>query len=160
MARLSNLKLAYRLFLQAYPYRRVNWRPGARLEKPLRSARIALVTSAGFYLPDQLPFERSIRGGDCSFREVPADADIGSLRIGQTSDAFDRSGIEADRNLAFPLDRLRELVQEGAVGAVAARHYSLMGSIAAPGRLIAETGPEIARRLAAEGVDGVFLTPV
>jgi D-proline reductase (dithiol) PrdB len=160
MARLSDLKLAYRLFMQAYPYRRVDWRPGARLEKPLHAARIALVTSAGLSLPDQPPFDSSVRGGDWSFREIPADADLTALHIGQTSDAFDHRGIEADRNLAFPLDRLKELAQEGSVGTVAPRHYSLMGSIAAPGRLMARTAPEIARRLAADRVDGVLLTPV
>lgn len=160
MARLSDLKLAYRLFLQAYPYRHIDWRPGARLEKPLEAARIALVTSAGLYLPDQASFDPSIRGGDCSFREIPADASAATLRIGQTSGAFDHQGIETDRNLAFPLDRLKELVEDGSVGAVAPRHYSLMGSIAAPGRLIAKTAPEIARRLAADKVDAVLLAPV
>lgn len=160
MARLSDLKLGYRLLMQAYPYRHVDWRPGACLEIPLNAARIALVTSAGFYLPNQPPFDPSIRGGDWSFREIPAGADLGTLRIGQTSDAFDHGGIESDPNLAFPLDRLKELEQGGTVGAVAARHYSLMGSIAAPGRLMAETAPEIARRLAADRADAVLLTPV
>ena len=160
MARLPDLKRANRLFLRAYPYRHIDWRPGTRLEKPLTAARIALVTSAGLYLPHQPPFDRSIRGGDWSFREIPGDANVAALRIGQTSDAFDHRSIESDRNLAFPLDRLRELVQENAVGAVTPRHYSLMGSIAAPGRLIAKTAPEIARRLAADDVDAVLLTPV
>lgn len=160
MARLSDLKLAYRLFVQAYPYRHIDWRPGAALAKPLGAARIALVTTAGFSLPDQPPFDPSIRGGDWSFREIPAEADISTLRIGQTSDAFDHSGIEADRNVALPMDRLKELAAEGFVGSVAPRHFSLMGSLSAPGRLIAKSAPEIADRLVHDGVDAVFLTPV
>jgi len=59
MARLSDLKLAYRLFMQAYPYRYVDWRPGAHLAKPLSQSRIALITSAGYFTPEQPPFDES-----------------------------------------------------------------------------------------------------
>jgi D-proline reductase (dithiol) PrdB len=160
MAHLSDLPLKYRLFLQAYPYRWIDWRPGARLAKPLSATRLAMITTAGYYLPNQQPFDQSIRHDDCSFREIPWRTPIESLQIGQSSDAFDHSGIEADRNLAFPLDRLRELVEEGVVGEAAPRHFSLMGSIAAPKRLLSESAPEIARKLHEDGADAVFLAPV
>jgi D-proline reductase (dithiol) PrdB len=160
MARLSDLQLKHRAIIQAYPFRRLDWHPGAKLAKPLREARIALVTTAGLYLPGQTPFRHSLRHDDCSYREIPADTPIETLRIGQSSDAFDHAGIEKDRNLAFPLDRLRELVEEGAIGQTAPRHFSLMGSILAPGALIRETGPEIARKFHEDGVDAVLLVPV
>jgi hypothetical protein len=35
-----------------------------------------------------------------------------------------------------------------------------MGSIAAPGRLIANTAPDVARMLLEDAVDAVLLTPV
>jgi D-proline reductase (dithiol) PrdB len=69
-------------------------------------------------------------------------------------------GIENHKNLALPLDRLRELKQEGLIGGLAKRHYSFMGSITAPGRLVQITAPEIGRCLAEERVDAVLLTPV
>ena len=160
MAQLSDLKLKYRLLIQGYLFRRVDWRPGAQLTKPLSQARIALITTAGFYLPDQKPFDQSYRHDDCSYREIPWGTSVDMLRIGQSSDAFDHSGIEADRNLTLPLDRLRELVSAGELGEAAPRHYSIMGSIIAPARLISESGPEIARKLRADSVDGVLLAPV
>jgi D-proline reductase (dithiol) PrdB len=160
MARLSDLKLAYRLFMQAYPYRHVDWRPGAHLGKPLSQSRIALITSAGYCSPEQRPFDESILGGDWSFREIRATTPVQTLQIGQTSGAFDHSGIEADRNLALPMDRLTELVKAGVVGQAAPRHFSIMGSISAPGRLISRSSPEIARQLREDGVDAVLLTPV
>lgn len=160
MADLSDLKLVYQLFLKAYPYRRVDWRPGASLQKPLAQARIAVVTTAAFYRPDQPPFDSSIRGGDCSYRVIPADTDLRSLRIAHRSDAFDIRGITRDKNLALPLDRLRALAAEGRIGSVAPRHFSFMGSIVAPGRLIAHTAPEVARMLREDGADAVLLTPV
>lgn len=146
--------------MQTYRYRQVDWRPGAPLAKPLAQARIAVVTTAAFFRPHQAPFDESIRGGDYSYREIPLEADLGSLRIGHKSDAFDHAGIESDKNLALPLDRLRELKAEGGIGDTAQRHYSFMGSISAPARLVSITVPKVARKLSEDQIDGVLLTPV
>jgi D-proline reductase (dithiol) PrdB len=160
VAKLSDLKLKHRLYMRAYPYRHIDWWPGAQLQKPLSESKIAVVTSAAFYGVDQKPFDPTIRGGDYSYREIPEDIKLETLQIGHKSDAFDHSGIEKDKNLALPLDRLRELKQEGLIGGLAKRHYSLMGSITAPGRLVPLTAPEIARKLAEDQVDAALLTPV
>lgn len=160
MASLSDLKPVYRLFMKAYPYRQVDWRPGAKLRRPLNEARIAAVTTAGFFPADAAPFDLSRRGGDCSWRMIPRDTELNTLRIAHSSDAFDARGIQADRNLALPLDRLKELAAERVIGSLAPRHFSFMGSIPAPGRLIRETAPEVARMLAEDAVDAVLLTPV
>jgi len=160
MATLTDLPLKYRAFMRTYPFRRVDWSPGAVLTKPLSDARIAAITSAGYYLPDQPPFDISRRGGDTSYRVIPHDADLNTLRIGNKSDAFDSSGIEADKNLSLPLDRLHHLERHRLIGSVAPRHFSIMGSITAPGRLISRTAPEIAAMLRDDRVDGVLLTPV
>jgi len=160
VGKLSDLKLKYQLLIKGYPFRRVDWRPGATLTKPLNQARIALITTAGFYLPDQQPFDQSFRHDDCSYREIPWGTPTSILQIGQSSDAFDHSGIQADRNLTLPLDRLKELIDAGIVGSSAPRHFSIMGSIIAPAKLINESAPEIARKLADDQVDGVLLAPV
>lgn len=60
----------------------------------------------------------------------------------------------------LPLHRLKELAEKGAIGSVAPRHFSFTGSITAPGRMIAETAPEVARMLLEDEVDAVLLTPV
>lgn len=160
MASLDDLKLSYRLFMRAYPYRQVDWRPGAVLQKPLAEATVAVVTTAAFFLPSQASFDESIRGGDSSYREIPVDADLASLGIAHKSDAFDHRGIEQDKNLALPLDRLREMQSAGEIGALAPIHYSFMGSITAPGRLIKESAPAVASLLKQRNVDAVLLTPV
>jgi len=160
MAKLSDLGLAHQLFMRAYPYRHVDWRPGAIMQKPLAEARIALITTAGFFTPDQTPFDASIRGGDPSFRVIPSVTEVSTLRISHRSDAFDIRGIESDKNLALPFDRFRSLVDQGVVGSMAPRHFSFMGSITAPGHLIATTAPQVERMLLEDGVDAVLLTPV
>ncbi len=160
MAKLSDLKLAHQVFMKAYPYRRADWRPGAVLTKPLRQARVAAITTAAFFTPDQPPFDVSMRGGDCSYRVLPLGTDLNTLRIAHRSDAFDGRGIDSDKNLALPLDRLKALAEEGVIGPVAPRHFSFMGSISAPGRLIDRTAPEVASMLVEDAVEAVLLTPV
>jgi D-proline reductase (dithiol) PrdB len=155
MAKISDVKLAYQVFMNAYPYRKVDWPPGARLKKPLSEARVAVVTTAAFFRPDQPPFDTSIRGGDYSYRIIPIDTDLSTLNIAHRSDAFDIRGITSDKNLALPLDRLKSLAEDSLIRSVAPRHFSFMGSIAAPGRLIANTAPEVARILLEDAVDAV-----
>ena len=160
MAELSELPLAVRLRVAAYRWRRVDPVPWSPLTRPLAAARVALLSSAGLAPPDGAPFDASVRGGDWSHRWVAVDADLAALTESHRSLSWDHAGVAADRNLALPLDRLRELVAAGRVGAVAPRHVSIMGSITAPGRLVAETAPRIVEGLLADRVDAAALVPV
>ncbi len=160
MGELAEFSVKTRLFLKAYPWRRIDPVPSAPLDKPLSEAKIALVSSAGFVLPDQEPFDESIRGGDPSFREIPGDTDVSTLVDTHRSESFDHTGLARDPNLAFPLDRLRELARSGRIGSVSRRHLSFMGSITAPGRLTGRTAPQAARGLVEEGVETALLVPV
>jgi D-proline reductase (dithiol) PrdB len=160
MARLEDLKLTHRLFMEGYPYRLSDWQPGARLKKPLRQCRVALISTAGLHLSDQAPFDLKFQGGDFSFRELPAGTKIQQLQISQRSSDFDRKGAEEDMNVVFPLDRLRELAERGEIAGLNRRHFSFMGSITAPGRLTSNTAPQVAQLLQEDQADAVFLTPV
>lgn len=160
MANVSDLPLRYRILLRAYPWRRVDPVPLARRSKPLCASRVALVTTAGLVRPLDRPFDPAVKGGDFSFRVIGSDANVRTLVEHHRSDTFDHSGILRDPNLAFPLDRLRELAATGEIGEVAPRHLSFMGSITAPGRLARRTAPEAARLLADDGVDVALLFPV
>lgn len=160
MATLDQLPLSWRLFLRAYRWRRIDPVPWAVLRRPLSEARVALVTSAGFHTADQQPFDETVRGGDWSFRRIPADHDRSTLRQSHRSELFDASGIETDPNLAFPLERLRELERERFIGSVGAEHVSIMGSITAPNRLARSTAPEIARLFLERSVEVALLVPV
>ncbi len=167
MAQLKDVSLMERLFIARYPFSKFSPRPGdplasiaTPLRKPLKNCRVALVTTAGLSLPGQPPFDISIKNGDTSFRELPADTVTQTIEMHQRSWAFDHTGVLKDQNLAFPLDRLRELQQRGEIGEIAPHHYSFMGSIVSPSKLIKETAPEVARRLKADAVDVVLLTPV
>ena len=128
--------------------------PFARLAKPLAESRLALVTTGGVHLPDQQRFDIDDYLGDCSYREIPATA----TQLTWTH-AYYRPEEDADLDSVFPLWTLRKLVEEGVVGELNRRHFSFMGAIHDPGPLMEETAPEVAAKLAGDGVDAVFLTP-
>lgn len=160
MGSLDEFSLKVRLFLRAYPWRRIDPVPWTLPRKPLAESRLALVSSAGFLLPGQERFEVNLAGGDGSFREIPSDVDVSTLRDAHRSDSFDHTGMDSDPNLAFPIGRARELAAAGRIGSINHRHLSFMGSITAPGRLIRDHAPEAARRLREDGVDIALLVPV
>ena len=128
-------------------------------KKLLGDARVAVVTTAAFFRPDQPPFDTSIRGGDYSYRIIPADTDLSTLNIAHRSDAFDHRGIESDKNLALPLDRLKSLT----VRASSAPLRRVISASWARLPLRPTHDPhrsEVARMLVEDDVDAVVLTPV
>ncbi|MGD8261255.1 MAG: glycine/sarcosine/betaine reductase selenoprotein B family protein [Desulfobacterales bacterium] len=160
MGDLNEFSFKYRLFLKTYPWRRVDPVPWTPLRKHLKDSRLVLVSSAGIVTSNQKPFDRTIRGGDPSIREIRSDIDVSTLTETHRSDAFDHSGIQQDPNLAFPLERLRELSEDGRIGSLNHRHLSVMGSITAPGRLIKKTIPLVVPKLVEDNVDVALLIPV
>ena len=160
MATLDGLPLWMRALIATYRWRRIDPVPCARLRRPLATVRVALVSTAGLVPAGAAPFDDGVRGGDWSYRVIAGDIDVRTLAEHHRSSAFDHRGVAADRNLAFPLDRLRELAAAGAIGAVAPRHLSFMGSIPAPGRLSTRSAPEAAELLVRDEVDVALLVPV
>lgn len=127
--------------------------PFAPFTKPLSSAKIALVTTGGVHLRGDVRFDIDDPLGDFSYREIPNSAE--ELTWTHAYFADDRS----DLDCVFPLWTLRRLVEEGVVGSLNHRHFSFMGAIHDAGPLIGESAPEVAGKLAEDGVDAVLLTP-
>lgn len=158
--RRADLPLKYRLLLRAYRWRRIEPVPQAELGRPLTDARVGLVSTAGLVPPGVPPFNLDRRGGDPTFRVVPADLPVAALELHHRSDAFDREALAADPNVAYPLEHLHRLAGEGVIGSVAPRHLSFMGSITAPLRLLRHEAPRAADVFVADGVDVALLVPV
>jgi D-proline reductase (dithiol) PrdB len=128
--------------------------PFVRPKKPLDEARLALVTTGGVHLPEQPRFDIDDPAGDCSYREIPA----GAHDLTWTH-AYYRPDEGSDLDAVFPLETLRRLVRDGAVGELSTRHFSFMGAIHDPTRLVESTAPEVAGKLVEDRVDVVLLTP-
>jgi D-proline reductase (dithiol) PrdB len=160
MASIFKLDNLYRFFMKAYPIKSYGTPPNAPFRKELNQCRVALITTAGLHLQEQMPYNERVIGGDCSYREIPNTVKTRDLVLGHRSKAFDSSGTKSDVNLVFPLDRFRELENEGKIGSLNDRHFSFMGSITKPKPLIEKTAPEVGHKLKADDVDVAFLTPV
>jgi D-proline reductase (dithiol) PrdB len=122
---------------------------------PVSRSRLALVTTGGLHRRDDIPFAKY----DQTFRTIPSTVDEGELLQSQSSVGFDRTLRVRDLNVVFPLDRLRDLVEEGALGSLAARSYSLVGA-----QEDSETTAEVISKgliplLSADSVDLVLITP-
>lgn len=121
---------------------------------PLSRRRVAIVSSAGLVRRGGEPF----RGRDADYRVIPGDTRPDRLLVSHISVNFDRTGFQEDWNVVFPLDRLNELAAAGAIGSVAATHYSFMG--ATDPVQMAPQAREVAGRLKRDRVDAVILSPV
>ncbi|MFQ5656993.1 MAG: glycine/sarcosine/betaine reductase selenoprotein B family protein [Candidatus Methylomirabilales bacterium] len=134
----------------------IPWTP---LQKPLRESSIAMVTTGGVHLKSQSPFNMEDPEGDATFRTFPADVDQANLTI--THKYYDHSAADRDINVVLPIDRLRELRDEGLIGGIAPTLYSFMGHIDGPHlkTLMEETAPEVADHLRRERAEAAFLTP-
>ncbi|AND83559.1 D-proline reductase (dithiol) protein PrdB [Clostridium tyrobutyricum] len=123
------------------------------LKKPLSECKVAFITAGGIHKKDQVPFNTA---GDYTYRPIPSDTPTSQLMV--THGGFDNSDINKDVNAMFPLDRLRELVEEGFIGSLADEMYGFMGGGGNVDKFKNETGPEIASKLKAQGVDIVLCT--
>ena len=121
---------------------------------PLSERRIAIVTTAGLHRRDDPPFH--LGAGGC--RVIPGDTEGGDLVMTHASINFDRSGFQEDVNVAFPIDRLRELEADGTIGSTDDYHYAFMG--ATHPEQMAPAAEKVAGLLKDDGVDSVLLVGV
>jgi len=133
--------------------------PFTVLRKPLAACTVALVTTAGVHMRGQQPFDMENPDGDATYRELPGNATPDMLTI--THKYYDHTDADRDLNVVFPLEHFRDLVANGVIGALAPRHYGLMGHIEGEqlAQLTRRRAPEIAVKLRKDGVDFAFLTP-
>jgi len=127
--------------------------PWVEDERPLAERRVAIVSTAGLMHEGDPPFTL----GSADYRVLDADSDR-PVQMSHISTNFDRSGFFQDENVAFPLQRLRELAEEGTVGAVARYHYSFMG--ATDPAALEPAAADLAEVLRGDGVDLVLGVPV
>lgn len=128
----------------------IPWTP---MRKPLREARIALMTSGGLYLEGQEPF---VTTNDPTYREIPRGTRQQQIQVSHRG--YDVQGPLEDMNCLLPLARLADLEAEGIVGSLAETNYSFNGSV--PDLMQLQEWPHaVAAKMRQEEVDAVLLTP-
>ena len=129
--------------------------PAFNTPPKLSEATVAIVTTAGL----RQAGDPSWSPADSSFRVFDSDAE--GVQLGHLSPNFDRSGFVADINVVYPIDRLKDMVEEGVIGRVAPRHIAFMGAQDGNMKTIRmDTAPAAAKLLREDGVDVVLLTPI
>jgi D-proline reductase (dithiol) PrdB len=128
--------------------------PFTPFDKELATATVALVSATGVYGDGQEAFPTE-DPGDVSYRVIEAATPTSSLRIAHHH--YDHSEADADPNIVFPLDTLRELASEGFIAAVNDRHYSY-GFTTRLRELYEQTFPEIADKIEKSKTKLVLLT--
>jgi hypothetical protein len=146
--------------------------PFTPLPNLLAASRVALLTSSGHFVDgdDPEPFgvtdmtqaEAEARIDDFLREEpvlsaIPTDTPTEKLRV--RHGGYDIRSAQTDPNVAFPLDRLRELVQEGRIGELALAAYSFVGACAQL-PLLKRTGPQWVDLLHTHSIDAALLVPV
>jgi len=159
MPRLEHLPALARNTILTFPAQVNAETPWTPLRRPFSQARVALVTTAGLHLKGDAPFITDHKTPDQSYRRLPSATPGAEIVQSHTSIGFDRTGIQRDLNVTYPVDRLRELQQRGAIGSLAESFYSFMGALRTWDVLEGETGPAVAALLKQDGVDVVLLTP-
>jgi D-proline reductase (dithiol) PrdB len=139
--------------------RPIPWTP---LAKPLSDCTVTLLSSAGIALKTDQPFDQEGERqnpwwGDPSYRILPSTAT--EEEIGVYHLHIDTSYAEQDLNCLFPMQRLKEMETRGRIGRMSPRHYSIMGYILKPERLLRETVPAMIRNLKEDMADVVVLVP-
>ena len=159
MPRLEILSEVQRRMLEFFPCMESDDTPWSPLGKPLAESTVSIVTTAGLHLRDDKPFNRDHPGGESTYRILPGDTNNADIVQSHFSIGFDRTAIYRDINVTYPIDRLRELVDNGTIGALGPNNYSFMGALRDCAVVAEQTGPEVAQRLKDDGVDLVLLTP-
>jgi D-proline reductase (dithiol) PrdB len=133
--------------------------PWATLRKPLSQSKLALLSTAGLYLPgEQQPFDATNIEGDWTFRELPQDVDTSRLEIAHTH--YNHASAKQDINAVFPLQRLKEMAADGVIGSLAPSAFVTSGYCTRLDKIVTETAPRIVERLKQERVDAVLHIPV
>ncbi len=140
----------------AFEYTVFNDTPVTPLSKPLHECKMTLLTTGGLHLKTDSPFDTKHKEGDCSYRMLPGDMDHKDIMV--THESYDHTFINKDFNCVFPVDRMREYVQEGTINSLSEEHYSFMGHIYVIGPLL-DNAAAVGKRLKGLGVDIAFLTP-
>jgi D-proline reductase (dithiol) PrdB len=124
------------------------------LRKRISDSTVGLLVTCGAQLSEDPPLGET---EDISFRLVHRDTPFSNLVVSHKTRV--RKWAVEDLNVAFPLDRMKELEAEGVIGRLAHTAVSMVGSIQRYTELVEQTIPAIKQVYDSQGVDLVFVFP-
>lgn len=146
--------------------------PFRPLQKPIAHSRLLLLTTSGHFVDGHDPEPFGIKNmtqeqcealindflkSEPTLCAIPRDTPRENLRV--RHGGYDIHGAQTDPDVVFPLERLRELEQEGVIGALVEDVYSFMGATAQT-RLLRHTGPEWVKLFKEKQAEAALLVSV
>ncbi|MEM7748684.1 MAG: glycine/sarcosine/betaine reductase selenoprotein B family protein [Pseudomonadota bacterium] len=126
------------------------------LKKELPQCRLGVLTTSGAYVAGQVAYHYK---DDTSLRAIPKATPAESLRFAHITENYLVSS-RKDPNCTIPVDALRALEADGAVGEIAENIYSCMGGIYSQRRVREELIPALEEQFREQDVDAVLLVPM
>jgi D-proline reductase (dithiol) PrdB len=124
------------------------------LRRPVSESTVGLFVSCGAQLPDDPAL---LETEDVSFRLLHRDVPLERLVVSHKT--LVRTWALEDLNVAYPIERLKELEAEGVYRRLAHTNVSMVGSIERYTELMEQTVPAIKAVFDSQGVDLVLLLP-
>ena len=132
--------------------------PWTSLGKPLREARVALLSTGALHLRGDARFRAMEEPlGDTSCRAVPHLAPVADLDL--EAPYLDPKYTVHDPEVALPRRALDELARRGVVAGATARHHSFCGGVLRPFPGLRESLDRVEPLLRQDGADAVVLVP-
>ena len=146
--------------------------PFAPLSKPLSEVRLGLLTATGSYVEGDDPEPFGVKNmtqeeaiprivefvkAEPQLAAIPWDTPRDKLRVRHPG--YDIRAVRADPNVGLPLERLRELANQGVIKETLPDAYSFVGATAQI-PLIKKHAPRWAEMLKEKGADAVLLVPL
>ena len=119
--------------------------PFTPFEGKLERATVAIVTAGGVHLKEQEAFNIADELGDLGYRVITPDVETSELMV--THHHYDHTDADTDINVVFPIDVLREMKENGAIGDVARKHIGYMGYTMQLKAMYEGTAPQIANEI-------------
>jgi hypothetical protein len=143
-----------------YPFVRLSDPPFHRLAKPVKQARVGLITTGGYSIEgEQEPFKPIPSFDDTppGVRTIPLDVDQAKLTINHPG--YDHRFAEEDINVNLPLDRLRELEAAGEIGSLSPDTHVIMGLQPNVAPLLTDLIPSLLAKFKSDSVEAALLVP-
>lgn len=130
--------------------------PFRPLEIPISDARLGMLSTAGTYVAGQVAY---FYKDDTSTRRIGKDTPTAELRFSHVTENY-LPDARRDPNCVFPLEHLRALEAEGAIGELAEDVFSCMGGIYSERRVREDLLPEMLATFQAQKIDAALLLPL
>jgi len=131
--------------------------PFTATSKPLADCRVSMLTSGGV-AHCSMPEWNAFATNDFRLDQVDPAATSADFTVNDSY--YDTTDASVDINCVFPIDRLRELEDQGVIGSVADRLWSgFMGRIYSRTTVLEESAPALAQELHDDDVDLFLLVP-